>query len=143
MRLVLDTTVLIAGIRSPTGASAEILRRVLRREIVLLASVPLFVEYEAVATRPDHLTAADASLADVGNLLDALASRVEPVEIRFLWRPVLRDADDDMVLEAAVNGRADAIATFNQRDFVVSAERFGIEVLAPADVVRRSRNGNE
>jgi putative PIN family toxin of toxin-antitoxin system len=137
MRIVLDTSVLVAGVRSPTGASAEILRRVLQGELTMLASVPLFAEYEAVATRPDHLAAAGASRDEVVNLLDALAGWLEPVEIRFLWRPQLRDADDEMVLEAAVNGGADAIVTFNRRDFEAAAARFGLAVLLPAALLRR------
>lgn len=104
----------------------------------MLASVPLFLEYEAVATRPDHLAVAEATRDDVVNLLDALASRLEPTEIHVLWRPQLRDPDDEMVLETAVNGRADALVTFNGRDFEPAATRFGIPVSTPGDLLRRS-----
>jgi putative PIN family toxin of toxin-antitoxin system len=138
MRLVLDTSVLVAAIRSPRGASAEILRRVFRAELTMLASVPLYAEYEAVATRPDHLARAGATVEEVETLLDALAARLEPVEIRFLWRPQLKDADDEMVLETAVNARAAAIVTFNRRDFEPAARRFGIAVLAPGEALHRS-----
>jgi predicted nucleic acid-binding protein len=61
-----------------------------------------------------------------------VVSIAEPVRLAFLWRPTLRDADDDMVLEAAVNGNADAIVTFNRRHFVPAVERFGIQVISPA-----------
>lgn len=104
----------------------------------MLSSVPLFVEYEAVATRQDHLDAAQASRGDVTNVLDVLARFIEPVEIHYLWRPRLRDPADDMVLEVAVNGRADAIATFNRADFEGVRDQFGIEVLAPGDILRRA-----
>ncbi len=57
--------------------------------------------------------------------------------MRFLWRPQLRDPNDEMVLETAVNGRADAIVTFNVRDFATAPGQFGIEVLKPAEVLRR------
>jgi predicted nucleic acid-binding protein len=73
----------------------------------------------------------------VGVLLDAVASVSEPVRPAFLWRPSLRDADDDMVLEVAVNGRANAIVTFNRRDFLPATERFGIEVLSPGATIER------
>ena len=63
---------------------------------------------------------------------------MEAVEIRFLWRPQLTDADDEMVLETAVNGRAEAIVTFNRRDFEPAASRFGIAVLAPGEALHRS-----
>ena len=69
--------------------------------------------------------------------LDAVIDLVEPVEVWFLWRPQLRDPGDELVLEAAVNGRADAIATFNRRDFRPAADRFGIQILLPAEAIRR------
>jgi predicted nucleic acid-binding protein len=97
----------------------------------------LFVEYEAVLTRPEHLASAEITAAEAEIALDVLAAVVEPVESHFLWRPRLRDADDDMVLEAAANGRADAIATFNTRDFAGVASKFGIAVLTPAEILRR------
>lgn len=103
----------------------------------MLASVPLFAEYEAVMTRAEHLAAAGVSESDVVNLLDAFAAVLQPVEIAYLWRPQLRDPDDDMVLEAAANGRADAIVTFNMRDFIDAAKLFGVDVLSPADALRR------
>ena len=95
------------------------------------------VEYEAVMTRTQHLAASKLSVADVGVLLDAIASVGEPVRPSFLWRPSLRDVDDDMVLEVAVNGSADAIVTFNRRDFRPATERFGIEVLLPGAAIVR------
>lgn len=102
-----------------------------------MVSVPLLIEHEAVMTRSAHLRAAGLSAADVGMLLDAVAAVAEPVRLAYLWRPVLPDVDDDMVLEAAVNGRADGIVTFNLRDFGHAAEQFGIAVLSPGEVVRR------
>jgi predicted nucleic acid-binding protein len=73
--------------------------------------------------------------ADIGVLLDAVAAVAERVELAFLWRPVLPDADDDMVLETALNGRADGIVTFNRRHFAPAERRFGMAVLAPRDAV--------
>jgi predicted nucleic acid-binding protein len=69
--------------------------------------------------------------------LDALVALVEPVEAWFLWRPQLRDPGDELVLEAAANGRAAALVTFNRRDFRPAAARFGVEVLLPAEAIRR------
>jgi predicted nucleic acid-binding protein len=109
----------------------------LERRFALLVSVALMVEYEAVMTRREHLAASKLTADDVGILLDAVAAVGEPVRPAFLWRPTLRDADDDMVLEVAVNGQADAIVTFNRRDFRPAAERFGIEVLLPGAAIER------
>lgn len=139
MIYVLDTNVLVAAVRSPQGASAEILRRVLTERLSVLCSVPLFLEYEAVLSRPEQLQAAGVSVADVANLLDVLAGKVQRVEIAYLWRPQLRDAADDMVLEAAVNGRATAIITFNQRDFLPQTLTFGVAVLTPAQFFQGAR----
>lgn len=108
---------MVAAVRSGTGASRELLVAGLQRRLTLVASVPLMIEYQAVLTRQDHLEAASLTAADVGTLLDAVAAVADAVRLAFLWRPALRDPDDDMVLETAVNGRADAVITFNRRDF--------------------------
>ena len=139
MRLVFDTAVMVAAIRSDRGASRWLLRAALEQshDFSLLVSVPLLIEYEAVMTRPEHLRVARLSTADVASLLDGVVGIAEPVTLNFLWRPVLPDGDDDMVLEAAVNGRADGIVTFNRRDFGPATDQFGIALWALGDLVRR------
>jgi predicted nucleic acid-binding protein len=98
------------------------------------------LQYESVLTRPEHLAAAGISPADVEDLLDAMALVVEPIRISYLWRPVLPDAGDDLVLETAVNGRANVVVTFNRRHCEPAATPFGLEILTPADAVRRLEN---
>lgn len=138
MRLVLDTAAMVAAIRSRRGASRRLLEAALhRRGLRLLVLVPLFLEYEAVMTRPEHLRVAGLTATEVGRVLDAVAAVAEPVRLAFRWRPMLPDPADDMVLETGVNGRADGIVTFNRRDFVHVQRQFGIIVLLPADAVRR------
>jgi putative PIN family toxin of toxin-antitoxin system len=137
VRLVVDTSVMVAAIRSDAGASRYLLVAGLEAQFTMLASVPLPIEYEAVMSRPEHLAASRLSTSDVEALLDAVASVAEPVLLDFLWRPVLPDPDDDMVLETGVNGRADAIVTLNRRHFVTAKKQFGLDVLLPADVVRQ------
>jgi putative PIN family toxin of toxin-antitoxin system len=139
MRLVLDTAVMVAAIRSNAGASHYLLETALnrRRGITLLASVPLLIEYEAVMTRAEHLIAAKITADDVSTLLDAIAAVAEPVVLDFMWRPILPDGDDDMVLEAAVNGRADVIVTFNRRDFAPAMKLFGIAIMSSGEVIKR------
>ena len=134
MKLVMDTSAFIAGLRSPSGAAAELLRLTLLGRTEMLASVPLFIEYEAVAMREEHLAAAGLSRDQVGALLDALARVIRSIDIEFLWRPQLRDPDDEMVLEAAINGAADTIVTFNIRDFA-GAERFGVRPMTPGEAL--------
>ncbi len=137
MQFVMDTSAFIAGLRSPSGAAAEILRLTLPGRVQMLVSVPLFLEYEAVAMRQEHLRAAGLSQSDAAALLDAIATRMRPINIWFLWRPQLRDPDDEMVLEVAVNGGADAIITFNPRDFAPAVARFGLSLLVPAEALLR------
>lgn len=136
MRLVLDTDVVVAAMRSPSGASAALLEAALDEKFVLLANVALMLEYEAVCSRIEHLGAADLSPKTLAVFLNGIAAMVEPVESYYIWRPLLRDAGDEMVLEAAVNGRADAIVTFNARDFGSVPASFGIRVLLPRDACR-------
>ena len=137
MRLVLDTSVVVAAMRSPTGASAALLMRARKGKVTLLANVALALEYEAACRRAEHAVAAGLTADEVGIFVDAVLAMVEPVESYFVWRPLLRDPADEMVLEAAANGRAAAIVTFNQRDFGAVPLEFGIEVLTPAAALRR------
>ncbi|MGA3402720.1 MAG: putative toxin-antitoxin system toxin component, PIN family [Acetobacteraceae bacterium] len=139
MRLVVDTDVIIAAMRSPGGASAALLVLLLERQATMLLSVALTFEYETTCMRAEHRLAAEASAADVGRLIDAIIDVIEPVEVHYQWRPQLSDAGDEMVLEAAVNGHVDAIVTFDRRDFGLAPARFGIEVLTPAEALRRVR----
>ena len=135
-RLVLDTDVVVAGMRSPRGASAALLLAARNTTIIMLASLPLAMEYEAVCRRHEHQAAAGLTEEEVSSFLNAVMAVIEPVEIYFLWRPQLRDPDDEMVLEAAVNGRTEAIVTFNHRDYGTVPEQFGIAVLKPAEALR-------
>jgi len=137
VKVVLDTDVVVAAMRSPRGASAAILRAARQGRVTLLASVPLALEYEAVASRTEHRLAAGLSEHEVKIFLTAVVALVEPVTTHFLWRPQLRDPGDEMVLEAAVNGGADALVTFNTRDYGTVPALFGLEILLPREAIRR------
>ncbi len=95
------------------------------------------LECEAILKRPQHLRASGLSVDDAGIMLDQLAASLQPVDLFFLWRPLLRDAEDDMVLATAVNGGAGVIVRFNVNDFGDVPRRFGIEVSRPGDLLRR------
>ena len=143
MRIVLDTDVLVAALRSDRGASRQLLISALDGKIEVLVSVPLVVEYEAVLTRPEHLQASGLTVVEVNEVLDALVKVSVPVLLRFLWRPRLKDPADEMVLETAVNGSADRLATFNVRHLAVAAREFGIRVLRPRDLWKEIQRQNE
>jgi|ERR1051326_3809921 putative PIN family toxin of toxin-antitoxin system len=136
MRVLLDTDVIVAAMRSDQGASRQLLLAALERRITTLVSVPLMLEYEAVLKRPDQMKAIGLITKDIDSVLDALASVSEPVALRFLWRPVLKDPSDEMVLETAVNGRADRLVTFNVRHLGAAAKSFGITTCPPAVLLR-------
>ncbi|MCY4211554.1 MAG: PIN domain-containing protein [Gammaproteobacteria bacterium] len=85
--------------------------------IKMLVSVPVFFEYEAKCTSSDHWAAAGLDLEQARVFINGLATVIGPVKTHFLWRPILKDPNDEMVLEVAVNGQADAIVTFNLRDY--------------------------
>jgi putative PIN family toxin of toxin-antitoxin system len=125
--------------RSPSGASAAIIRAVRRGQVTLLLSVPLAMEYEAVCKQAQHRRAAGLSERQVDIFLNAVIAMAEPVKTHFLWRPQLRDPNDEMVLEAAVNGGADVLVTFNQRDFGTAPEQFGVDLLLPRAAIARMR----
>lgn len=137
MRLVLDTNAIVAAMRSPSGASAALLRLARRGQATLLANVALALEYEAVCLLAEHRLAAGLSSVEAEIFVDAVIAMVDPVETHFLWRPQLRDPGDELVLEAAANGRADAIVTFNERDFGAVPARFGVGVWTPGETLRR------
>ena len=101
------------------------------------------LEYEAVLIRPEHLDASGLTSDQMKEVLDALAKVSIPVHLRFLWRPQLKDPADEMVLETAVNGRADRLVTFNVRHLAQAAREFGIRVLRPRDAWQEVHRRNE
>lgn len=127
-RVVLDTNVLVAGMRSRQGASYRVLSLVGSEAFKHCLSVPLLFEYEDALKRPGIVP---VSMQAVDDILDYLCTTADRRQIYFLWRPLLPDAADDLVLEVAVAGRCDTIVTFNQRDFVGS-DRFAVRVQTPA-----------
>ncbi|HTV79358.1 MAG TPA: putative toxin-antitoxin system toxin component, PIN family [Steroidobacteraceae bacterium] len=139
MRVVLDTSVIVAGLRSRLGASNQILVAVAEQRCIPLVTTALFFEYEAVLMRPEQRLATGMNPSDIEGFLSALASAAEPVEVNFLWRPQLRDPSDELVLEAAVNGIARALVSHNVADFTPSADRFGIATLTPARFLEELR----
>jgi putative PIN family toxin of toxin-antitoxin system len=138
-RIVLDTSVIASAFRSSRGASFILLRLVAERRLVPLVSTALFLEYEDVLSRPEQRAVHGLDASAVSRAMDGLAALCEAVEPRFSWRPQLSDPNDEMVLEVALNGRADCIVTHNLRDFRGVAPRFGVAVLTPGELLERIR----
>jgi predicted nucleic acid-binding protein len=132
---VLDTSVLVAAVRSNVGASKRLVEAALLQRYTLLATTNLFFRIRSNSYETKYLAASGLSVDQMDDLLDALAAAVVEVYPSYLWRAQLRDPDDDLVLEAAINGRGDAMVTFNGRDFGVVPERFNLRVLRPGDAL--------
>jgi putative PIN family toxin of toxin-antitoxin system len=141
LRVVLDTNILVTALRSSEGASAEVLRRLRLESLTLVATPAIFLEYEDVLKRPEQQLATGLKQLEIDRFLSILSGVVEPIELNFRWRPQLTDPDDEMFLEAAVNGQVDALVTFNERDFMPSAALFGLKILRPQDLLRIIKNG--
>ncbi len=135
---MIDTSVVIAAARSKKGASNALLIEIDRGRARMLLSVALFLEYEDVLKRADQRLAHGFSLGQVDQLLKGMADRGEPVSLSYSWRPLLGDANDEMVAEAAINGRAHAIVTHNAKDFE-AVKAFGIKVWAPSRALKEVR----
>jgi putative PIN family toxin of toxin-antitoxin system len=142
LRLVLDTDVLVAALRSRAGASWQLVDGALTGRFTLLLSVALVLEYEAVLTRAEHLKGG-LSRSDVTDLIMSLVSVSQKVRTSYLWRPLLTDPNDDMVLETAVNGGATALITFNLRHFLPAMHLFRCRVLLPRDALQTLRELEE
>jgi len=138
-RVVLDTSVVVAALRTRTGAGNAVLRLVAQRRLIPLATPPLFLEYEDVLKRPEQRLAHGLEPEAIDEFLAELAALIEPVEVHFQWRPQVRDPNDEMVLEAAINGTADALVTYNIADFVLAGERFSMPILHPAVLLKKVR----
>ena len=130
-KLIIDTNILVAAMRNRDEPAFALLQQVRAGNAVMCCSTALFLEYEDVLMRPEHLMASGLAEADVHEILAELASLVAPVLTHYQWRPQLRDPADEMVLEAAVNGGAGIIVTYNLKDFAPS-KLFGILTLNPA-----------
>ncbi len=141
MKVVFDTAALISAIRSRTGAAAEIVRLAVLGNPKLLMDYKLVCEYRDVALRPQHIAVSGGTPEDAEAIIKALEAIAIPVLVEIKHRPLSQDENDDMVLDVAINGHADAIVTNNLKDFALTAERFGIQVMTPRDFLIEFRKG--
>jgi len=140
MRLVLDTDVVLSGLRSTVGASRVLLLAVEAGVITPLVSVATVIEYEDVLKRAEHLQAARLDAEEVDRFLDDFVAHAEHITPHFRTRPAVRDPNDEMFAELAINGQADALVSFNLGDYRPAdprAPRLDIPVCRPGDILRR------
>jgi putative PIN family toxin of toxin-antitoxin system len=132
MKIIIDTNVLVSSLKSKRGASYKMISILPKQELKPVISVPLVVEYEAVLKKGN--LAKELTYEDIENFIDYLCGISEWQDIYFLWRPFLPDAFDDHILEVAVASGADAIITYNKRDFR-GIEKFGLTLLDPRELL--------
>ncbi len=133
-RIVIDTNVLLSGLRSSKGASHRLLKEVGTADFAIVLSVPLVLEYEYVLRREESCLG--LTTTDVEAFIDYLCSVAHLQEVHFLWRPILRDPSDDHVLELAVAAGCGVIVTHNVKDFTEAAA-FEVEAIRPGEFLRR------
>lgn len=129
--IVIDSNVLVAGLRSNKGKAFRLLQLVGTGQFITHLSVPLVLEYEDVLLRPE--LALPVSLAVIEAVIDYHCAVSQHHQIFYLWRPFLRDPKDDMVLEVAVKAKCDYIVTYNKRDFAGVEQQFGIKIVTPGE----------
>ena len=134
LEAVLDTSVLIAALRSRRGASFELLRLVGDARWRLHHSTALLLEYEEVARREAQQFWLHPERVE--DVLDFLAAHGQEHAVSFRWRPFLNDPDDDFILELAVAAQARYIVTHNLRNFA-GVGRFGVEAVTPAQMLMK------
>jgi putative PIN family toxin of toxin-antitoxin system len=142
VRIVLDTASFVTAVRSSNGAAGEVLRMIFREELVPLMDLKLGLECRDVALRLEHVKASALSKREILELIEAIEAFAEPVEVVMKIRPLSPDPSDDMVLDVAINGRAEALVTSNKRYFARAEKRFGIPVLFLAELLEKMREGN-
>jgi len=131
--IVIDTNVLIAALKSRRGASFRLLSVIGQTKFSINISVPLLLEYEAVAK--ELIGGIVLTAEDIDDILNYICSVSKWRKIFYLWRPFLKDPKDDMVLELAVTSQCNMIITYNKKDFRNVEQYFGIRVLTPQELL--------
>lgn len=132
MRVVLDTNVVVSGLRSRSGVSFALLSALARGRFEIALTLPLYLEYRDVLGRPG-MVAAELTDEDIVEICRGLADHAHLQDVHYLWRPLVRDPKDDLVLEAALASRSRYIVTHNTRDFAGRGieEGLGVRIVTP------------
>jgi putative PIN family toxin of toxin-antitoxin system len=132
-QVVIDTNVIIAGLRSNRGGAFLLLQLIGTGKFEMNISVPFILEYQDVLLR--QAVELKLSRTDVDDLINYYCYASNQHKIFYLWRPTLRDPEDEMLVELAVKARCDSLITFNLRDFK-GIEQFGLAVVRPNEFLK-------
>lgn len=133
-QIAIDTCVLISALRSRNGASFKLLSLIDSNKFTFVLSVPLVLEYEAVAKRISRNLGLTHS--DIEDVIDYLCAIGKHRKVHFLWRPNLKDPGDDFVLELAVESECNYIVTHNIKDFK-NIKKFNLKAITPQEFLRK------
>ena len=128
-----ETNVFVSALKNSLGASFYLLSLIGKNEFETNVSVPLIMEYEAVAYR--FLEQTNLTAPDLNDILDYVCSVSNKHKINYLWRPFLRNPKDDFVLELAVKAGSQYVITFNKKDFK-NISKFGVTALTPWEFLK-------
>ena len=135
-RIVIDTNVILSGLKSKNGSSYQLLRCIPEKKFTVVVSVPLVLEYELVLSK--HKKQLDLTCDEVNDFLDYICAVSMHVRIFYLWRPILKNPYDDHILELAVSSSSKYIVTFNLKDFKEAAS-FGSNAVEPDSFLKKMR----
>ncbi len=130
IRVILDTNVFVSALKSNKGASYAVISALPSDKFQIALTIPLYLEYQDVLSRPEHMSGASTQDEILG-FLRYICRIAHRQQIFFLWRPWLGDPKDDMVLEAAIASQSQYIVTHNLRDFGGVEKHFGITPATP------------
>ena len=134
LKIILDTNILFTALRSDLGASFKLISMIPSDLFNLSVSVPLVVEYEDVLKRSNQLKY--LTVQDINEFIDFVVLAAEQKRVHYLWRPFLKDPCDDMLVELAVASNADAIVTYNKKDFKNVEENFGVKIIDAKELLQ-------
>lgn len=135
-KVVIDTNVILSGLKSRKGYSYKLLDFISQDQVLFNISVPLILEYESILLKfKDNI---GLTVDDIRDFIDYLCKVGNQTKIYYLWRPILKDPFDDHILEVAVNSESKYIITYNQKDFRESI-KFGISAITPKEYLEGGR----
>ena len=135
--ILVDTNVILASLVSSRGASFKLLERMLDGDIEFLMSLKLFSEYWGVVTRHENLKLIPLAMKELESLFALIVQKASYQEVYYLWRPNLKDENDNFILELAIAGHAESIVTFNKKDFLSSQMKFDLLIESPGEFLKR------
>jgi len=150
MKIVIDTNVFLSSLFSKNGASHKLVLWIVNQykqnhKKYNVISNTLVTEFDDVLTRDKNIEKfKNFSISEVKEFIDGICLISNHQRINFLWRPFLKDSNDDMVLEVAFNSKADYIVTHNIKDFKGVEDNFNIEVMTPKEfLIKIGENCNK